>query len=192
MVRLVPSNGDFFIFLKHWTEACSLVSELQKRRNRTEEESEELPLSKAAEYLLDECRMVLPGIQALFGFQLVAVFNSAFGEKLSPSEQRLHLLAIGLVAIAVAIIMTPAALHRQRGPYEVTDTFVRVSSRLLLWSMVPLALSISLDFYLVRSVITGTRLVSLFGVAMFALFSALWFLLPRARGLQKAIGGRTT
>lgn len=36
---------------------------------------EELPLSQAAQHLLEECRMVLPGIQALFGFQLIAVFN---------------------------------------------------------------------------------------------------------------------
>jgi hypothetical protein len=49
----------------------------------TPEKREELPLSKAAEYLLDECRMVLPGIQALFGFQLIAVFNSSFELKLS-------------------------------------------------------------------------------------------------------------
>ena len=27
-----------------------------------------LPLDAAASHLLDECRMVLPGIQALFGF----------------------------------------------------------------------------------------------------------------------------
>jgi hypothetical protein len=81
--------------------------------------TESLPLSKAAEYLLDECRMVLPGIQALFGFQLVAVFNQGFAEKLSTAEQRLHLLAIGLVVVAVAIIMTPAALHRA-SPREVT------------------------------------------------------------------------
>src|SRR2546423_11488093 len=93
------------------------------------EKREELPLSKAAEYLLDECRMVLPGIQALFGFQLIAVFNPAFQQKLSGSEQRLHLFAIALVAIAVALIMTPAALHRRKGPYEATDTFVCVSSR---------------------------------------------------------------
>jgi hypothetical protein len=101
----------------------------------------------------------------------------------------LHLLAITLVAVAVAIIMTPAALHRQKGPYEVTDTFVRVSSRLLLWSMAPLAVSISLDFYLVARIITRERLVSLLGAAMFALFLLLWFVLPRARGLQRAIGG---
>ena len=153
------------------------------------EKREEVPLSKAAEYLLEECRMVLPGIQALFGFQLVAVFNSAFEQKLSVSEQRLHLVAIALVAIAVAIIMTPAALHRQKGPYEVTDSFVRVSSRLLLWSMAPLALSISVDFYLVARVITRERLVSLLGVALFAFFLILWFVLPRAQGLQRAIGG---
>jgi hypothetical protein len=150
---------------------------------------EEVPLSKAAEYLLEECRMVLPGIQALFGFQLVAVFNSEFEQNLSVAEQRLHLLAIALVAIAVAIIMTPAALHRQKGPYEVTDSFVRVSSRLLLWSMGPLALSISIDFYLVARVITHARLVSLLGVALFVFFLILWFVLPRVRGLQRAIGG---
>jgi len=39
---------------------------------------EDLPLSKAAQLLLEECRMVLPGIQALFGFQLIVVFNSRF------------------------------------------------------------------------------------------------------------------
>jgi hypothetical protein len=161
-------------------------------QNSHEEKREELSLSKAAQYLLDECRMVLPGIQALFGFQLIAVFNSAFEGKLTPSQQRLHLLAIALVAIAIAIIMTPAALHRQKGPHEVTDTFVRVSSRLLLWSMAPLALSISLDFYLVSRIITGRPIVSLLGAAMFALFLGLWFVLPRARGLQKAIAGRPT
>src|SRR6266481_2681346 len=62
--------------------------------SRLEAMAEKLPLSKAAEYLLDECRMVLPGIQALFGFQLIAVFNARFEEKLSFSELRLHLLAI--------------------------------------------------------------------------------------------------
>jgi len=34
---------------------------------------------KTISHLLEECRMVLPGIQALFGFQLIAVFNQPFG-----------------------------------------------------------------------------------------------------------------
>jgi hypothetical protein len=96
------------------------------------EQREELPLSKAVQYLLEECRMVLPGIQALFGFQLIAVLNPSFAQKLSQAEQRLHLLAIALAAVAVALIMTPAAYHRQTGPQEVSETFIRLSSRVLL------------------------------------------------------------
>jgi hypothetical protein len=101
-----------------------------------------LPLSQAALHLLEECRMVFPGIQALFGFQLIAVFNEHFSSALDPSEQVVHLVAIALVAIAVALVMAPAAFHRQTGPDRVTEHFLRLSSRLLLWSMFPLALAL--------------------------------------------------
>jgi hypothetical protein len=57
-------------------------------------ETEKLSLSKAAEFLLEECRMVLPGIQALFGFQLIVVFNPGFDAKLGPRQQELHLLRL--------------------------------------------------------------------------------------------------
>jgi hypothetical protein len=66
------------------------------------DEIEKIPLSKSADYLLGECRMVLPGIQALFGFQLVVIFSDGFSEKLSEGQQLLHLMAIGLVVIAVS------------------------------------------------------------------------------------------
>src|SRR6187200_137548 len=96
---------------------------------------EQLSLDSAARHILEECRMVLPGIQALFGFQLIAVFNDGFAEKLSSSQQMLHLAAIVFVAIAVALVMTPAALHRQTQPEEVSERFVWVASKLLLASM---------------------------------------------------------
>jgi len=88
--------------------------------------------------------MVLPGIQALFGFQLIAVFSQSFDQKLSGAEQRLHLLAIGLVAVAIALVMAPAAYHRQAAPRHVSNAFIDVSTRLLLCSMLPLAASICL------------------------------------------------
>ncbi len=153
------------------------------------QQREELPLSKAAEYLLEECRMVLPGIQALFGFQLIAVFNQSFGEKLSPFEQRLHLGAIALIVVAVAIIMTPAALHRASGPQEVTATFVRISTRLLVWSMLPLALGICTDFYLVGRIVLGSSLIIILAALLFSLFLLLWFVLPRVRALQTIVAG---
>jgi len=39
---------------------------------------------------------------------------------------------------------------------EVTDDFIRVSIRFLLWSMFPLAVGISLDLYLIGRVIAGS------------------------------------
>jgi len=151
---------------------------------------EEVSLSKAAQYLLEECRMVLPGIQALFGFQLIAVFNPSFGQKLSGAEQRLHLLTIGLVAIAIALVMAPAAYHRQTGPRQVSKAFVEVSTRLLLWSMLPLAASICVESYLVGRVILGSPYAALPAVVVFFVFLGLWFVLPRARALRRAVTSR--
>jgi hypothetical protein len=125
--------------------------------------------------------MVLPGIQALFGFQLIAVFSPGFAQKLTLAEQRLHLVAIALLAIAVALIMAPAAYHRQRGPQEVTSTFIHLATRLLLWSMVPLALSICIEFYLVGRVIEDGAIVPLGAAFLFAVFVGLWFVLPHVR-----------
>lgn len=147
--------------------------------NATDDETEHLPLLKAAEFLLNECRMVLPGIQALFGFQLIAVYNAGFREKLTASEQDLHLLALGLIAIAVALIMTPAAFHRQAGARQISKTFVRLCARLLGWSMVPLALGISIDFFLAAKIILHNALAPWLAAGVLAVLITFWFIVPR-------------
>jgi bacteriorhodopsin len=150
---------------------------------------EDLPLVRAATFLLEECRMVLPGIQALFGFQLIAVINPNFMQVLSATDRRLHLLAIALVAVAIALIMTPAAYHRQTGPEEVTEMFVRLSTRLMLWSMLPLCVGICVDFYLVAKIILDDILAALLALLLFAVFVLLWFVLPRVDALRRAFSG---
>ena len=144
------------------------------------QQKEVLPLSKSAQMLLEECRMVLPGIQALFGFQLIAVFSAAFDQKLSVVEQHLHFIALALVAIAVALVMAPAAFHRQAGITEITDTFIKLSTRLLLMSMWPLTLGVCIDFYIVARVLIGGALAPWLATALFSIYVGLWFVLPRA------------
>ena len=55
--------------------------------------------------ILEEARMVLSGIQALFGFQLIAVFNTRFDE-LAPSLQMIHLIAFVAGAVSMSLVMT--------------------------------------------------------------------------------------
>jgi hypothetical protein len=144
---------------------------------------EEVRLDSAASHLLEECRMVLPGIQALFGFQLIAVFNQGFDEKLSSGEQQLHFAALFLVALSAALVMAPAAIHRQSQQRFVSERFIWLSSVLVLVSMLPLALGLSLDVFLIARIVFGTPSVGLaFAALLLGVLLALWLILPRREG----------
>lgn len=157
------------------------------RPRQTHSGGQDLSLEVAASYLLEECRMVLPGIQALFGFQLIAVFSDGFADRLSQAEQRLHLAAVVLVVVSIALVMAPAALHRMCEPRSVSERFLSTSSRLLLWSMLPLAMGMSLDVYLVTDLIlrSQTAAAAIAGLLL-ALLLGLWFVFPRRRARQTA------
>jgi hypothetical protein len=155
---------------------------MDPRQDAKDGERQRLEPFQAVELLLEECRMVLPGIQGLFGFQLIAVFSDGFHQRLSGFEQDLHLLAIALIGVAVALIMTPAAVHRQLDPSAVTRAFIGLSTRLLLWSMLPLAVGLCLDFYLVARVITGREEAAALSALLLGLFVCLWWVLPRRLG----------
>jgi hypothetical protein len=127
-------------------------------------------LEEEATHATDEARMVLPGVQAILGFQLIAVFNQRF-QDLSEGRQILHLAAFLCLAVAMGLIMGPAA-------YQVTRRFVDLASRLLSLALVPLTLGIVIDTYLLVWLVVGMELPSLF-VAGGLL---IWFVVPqRAR-----------
>jgi hypothetical protein len=142
-------------------------------------ETECISLEKAVELLLTVVRPVLPGIQTLFGFQLIAVFNAGFRAKLSVHEQYLHLVALGMLAIAIALILTPAAYQRLSGARRITNTFILLCERMLLWSMIPLVFGICIDFYLVSRVVIDSPIVPWPTAALFAVFATMWFVVPR-------------
>ncbi len=141
---------------------------------------EEVKLDSAASHLLEECRMVLPGIQALFGFQLIAVFNDGFDHKLALGERQLHFFALFLVALSAALVMAPAAIHRQSQQREVSERFIWLSSLLVRVSMLPLALGLALDVYLIARVVFGTPGFGLaFSAGLLLALVLLWMVLPR-------------
>jgi hypothetical protein len=142
---------------------------------------QELSLNEAATHVLEECRTVVPGMQALFGFQLIAVFSATFEQQLSPLERVLHLAAIVLVTIAIVLVMAPAALHRQTEPMAISQRFIDISSRLLMASMAPLAVGICLDVYVIARLIARSRGVAgVVAAFLFGIFLAFWVLMPRA------------
>ena len=102
----------------------------------------------------------------------------------------MHLAAIILIAIAIAVIMTPAAYHRQVEPGSVSEQFVKLASRLVTAAMVPLMLGLCLDVYLLAPMILGGSAISMaIATGLLALFGTLWFVFPqimrRARGMER-------
>jgi hypothetical protein len=134
--------------------------------------------SQETKTVIEEARMVLPGIQAVFGFQLIAVFNNGFNN-LRPPEQVLHLAALLLVAVAIALIMTPASFHCIAEKGIVSRRFVELGSRLLALAMFPLMFGLSIEIFIVaRLVLNNVTISAVIAAALLLLFSALWYVLP--------------
>jgi membrane protein YdbS with pleckstrin-like domain len=74
--------------------------------------------------------------------------------------------------------MSPAADHRQASPRAVSTRILRVSTRLLVASMGPLAIGLALELYLVGFVISKTWWVAAIAAALFVFIVIFWFVLP--------------
>lgn len=143
------------------------------------EPGEPLPLKDAVQQSLTEARMVLPGLQALFGFQMIAVFNERFAREVGPVDQWLHLGSLLAVALTIGLVMTPAAYHRQVHRDEVTRGLLRVATRLVGAAFAPLSVGLALDLHVVTHLVTGRLGVSVAtGAVAGVLLLLLWYGFP--------------
>jgi membrane protein YdbS with pleckstrin-like domain len=150
-------------------------------------------LETEVEQILEEARMVLPGIQALFGFQLIAVFNQRFDEALSDPGKSLHLAALVLTAIAVGLIMAPAAYHRQAERDRVSRYFANYASFLITVAMAPLALALAIEVSLVAFLVTGQLSTSSsIGAALVLFLAWVWYVFPTYRRRKRMRRPKTT
>lgn len=143
---------------------------------------QQLSLKDQMGHILEEARMVLPGIQALFGFQTVAVFNERFAD-LPDHAQVCHVLALAAVIVAIGLVMLPAAYHRLAQPGEVILNTLKISSRAICYALAALTGGITLDLYVVIHVVSENRAASIAAAILaFLLLNGLWFVYPlRAR-----------
>ncbi len=106
------------------------------------------PLHAKMEQMLTEARVVLPGAQALFGFQLAIVLTQSF-EQLPNASKIMHAASLFLVALAVVLLMAPAAYHRIVYAGEDSQDMHPVGSVLVTAATIPLALGLVGDVYVV-------------------------------------------
>jgi DMSO reductase anchor subunit len=168
-------------------EELKRESDMEEERGRKEGQREDkaTKLTDKIKHVLTECRVVLPGSQALLGFQFIVILSEGF-DKLPALSQYVHLACLGLNALTIVLLMTPAAYHRivERG--EETEHFHRFASKLLIAALVPLALGLAGDVYVVVQKVTDSQLVSVVSaLVILAIFWELWFGLTLYRRTQR-------
>jgi hypothetical protein len=175
-------------------EGAKLESENQLEQEQQEQgeneqgaqpQKQDEKLKTKIRHVLTEARMVLPGAQALLGFLLIGTLMQSF-EKLPGLSKYVHLLSTAMVALSVILLMTPAAYHRIVEKGEETEHFHRFASRMVVVSMIPLALGISGAVYVVVQKVLSSWLIALVSALVtLAVYYELWFGLTIYRRMQR-------
>jgi hypothetical protein len=119
------------------------------------------------EILLQEFRVVLPGVQILLAFLLTAPFSSRFADI---DERGRFAYGVALVAATVSVLalMTPTILHRL-GRREARVARLRWSIRLLLFGIATMTVSLLAALWgISRFVFTGSGSWWIFTVGVVA------------------------
>jgi hypothetical protein len=172
--------GGFFTALALWFwYGLELVHREKRLMSRPQKpQSVEPDLETRIDQMLTEARVILPGAQALLGFQLTIVLTKVFSE-LPDSSKVVHAGALGCIALAVVLLMTPAAYHRLVYGGQDNEDMVRTGTRLITTATIPLALGLAADVYVTATQIAGSSSVG-FSAAVVALATlvGLWHVYP--------------
>ncbi len=161
-------------------EMKSQGSEERAMSARDTDEPRDPGLHQRIDQMLTEARVILPGAQALLGFQLAIVISASF-EKLPAGVKSIHGTALLLVALSIVLLMAPAAYHRIVYAGEDSEGFLRTASRFVTLSTVPLAFGLAADVYVVGTKIFRSDVAAtITGLAVLALLVGLWHALPLA------------
>ena len=127
--------------------------------------------------LLEELRVILPGVQVLFAFLLTAPFSNRFAE-LDDLGRNVFAASLLGVALTAVMLMTPAAYHRLAPRLDRAER-LGVGIVLTIAGMTLLGLSIAAAvFVVVRFMMSSTAWGAAFGGITLLGVVALWFAMP--------------
>jgi Family of unknown function (DUF6328) len=133
--------------------------------------------------LLNELRVVLPGVQVLFAFLLTIPFTDRF-ESLTPLQRDVYFATLCAAIASTAFLMAPTAYHRLRWRRYDKERMLQIANRTAIVGLTTLALSMCGAAYLIADLLFGTLGAIVTVVATASLLGALWFMLPLTREIR--------
>ena len=141
------------------------------------EESKGERLNRELMELLQELRVVIPGVQILLAFLLTAPFQQRFAQ-LPGSMRNAFFASIACATLATAFLIAPSAHHRLRWRAGEKERLVRVGNQMAIIGTVFLAAAIVLALYVVTDMLFTTNLALMTALASLVVFATLWYVVP--------------
>jgi hypothetical protein len=132
--------------------------------------------------LLEEIRVILPGLELLLGFLIILPFTAR--EAISGFEQALYLASLIAASIGLALLVAPTIYHRIHFRDVDKEGLIFLANRLVIVASALVALAIALAVYLVVQTLLGGAIAAIIAAANALVFAWFWFGLPLVRGAR--------
>ncbi len=142
----------------------------------TREERQERTAREMIE-LLQELRIVIPGVQVLFAFLLTVPFNQRFTQ-LTTVQRDVFFATLLCTAAATALLIAPSAHHRLLFRQGVREQRLKIGNTLTILGLAFLVPAMVGVVFVITDLIFGLTTALIVTVAMSLLFLLLWFVLP--------------
>ena len=127
--------------------------------------------------LLQELRVVLPGVQVLFAFLLTVPFAAGF-DGVSPLQRDVFFGTLICTALLTGLLIAPSAHHRLLWRQHAREHRLKVANRLSIAGMVLLLPAIAGSLFVITDILFGSRPASLVTVAVAVFLAYVWFVMP--------------
>jgi hypothetical protein len=148
------------------------VSEEQK----TGEDAHERTARELIE-LLQELRIVIPGVQVLFAFLLTVPFSQGF-TKLDGLQRGVFFATLLCTAAATALLIAPSSHHRVLFRQGVREQRLKLGNLLAILGLAFLVPAMVGVVFVITDLMFGLAWALAVTVVMAASFAGLWFVLP--------------
>jgi hypothetical protein len=130
--------------------------------------------------LLNEIRVLLPGVQVLFAFLLTVPFTSGF-QNVSELQRDVYAVCLMGALASTICLVAPTTHHRIRWRKRDKEFMLHVANRSVIAGSAFLALSMSAAIFLVGDYLFPQWTAVLATMAVGTAFAFFWFGLPLAR-----------
>jgi amino acid transporter len=127
--------------------------------------------------LLNELRVVLPGITVLLGFLLAVPFARGW-TRVTPFQRDVFVVAFLSTAASVALLTAPSSYHRLRFRHGDKERMVRISNRFAIAGIAAAAVSLEAVVLLVTDYVASRGFAIAATAALFVVVAVLWYGLP--------------